>query len=1333
MALIAHFKFDGNTVDRVGTYSSNTATSITYTTSGKIDGAAIFNGSSSALTLSSTINIPSSANWTVSVWVKFTSTASMSIFSNSSGGPVGNDLRVESGRMMYWHYNGAWFIKQGNVVFNDGNWHHLAWVNFSNNKMNMYVDGVLDQNQIDSTQSGPGAVNQIGKNWTTNYFNGTMDDFRLYNDADLGKITSLNFNKRMVAHWPLIGNNTRDTSGNNRNASHTGRLVYTWYSHTFAAHANTEAELNAFFTPGANTTFGGTGIHATNVNFSTVTGGKPGYLPADSYSWMVEGDIIVPTTGSYSFGVDADDAADISINGVVIASWYGGHGFADDLGASHSGIISLPAGSHRFRARFEEIGGGDGIKAYWKKPGDAGFSLIPAENFSGILPAPGKIGLSATFNGTDTYLRTSTFQRVTGEEITVSAWFRQTNRTGYQQLVANRSTGGDYNWLLYFHTDDGSIQFHGTAQYKSTNIPALNQWNHVVATVNSSRVCKVYLNGALVQTVNSFEFGPSGSSFIHIGASFPGAEHFSGSMNDVRMYNYALSEYEVRELSKAKVLHYAFDDPSEEPTVNLIPNGSINSYPQIGNSHATYNVNQYNGDNYFSIGTIGSVTDNIVTLSTVGTAIHTYDVLNPQTTGGGVTAGTSYFIKKISATQFSLHAYNGSQDGSQGFTNPATGIFKVYDSIGLDQRVSINSTSFPTMWKGNAHLPNSALVKEIVPNCFNGHECIRLHTDHKTNGEIDGMAYGVNPQMETGSTYTYSFYYRAATAASVNTSVVFQVYTGTTWIYQSRTVTSQWNRFETTAVSPGNSTTYMYWFPQSRGKIDVSEIQVEKKPAATPFTTGTRNIGSTDRSGYGIHGDTDITNTPRYTTTAKIGAGAFNINGTGGAGVSGGIVTVPHSKAQINAGIDNPFTFSMWLRPSGTAIAVLIRKGGQFELYKTASNFVYRTWNPTSNDVTSAATYSANNWYHLVATHDGVSTGKLYINGVLDRTISRSGTPSSTTETLGIGAYPGREYAMDGIIDDFMFYGTELSLADVQALYQSRANLDNLGNVQIDEIDNTRSYFPTLPDYSTWTIGQTSATGWSRNGTTAENIIIARDNPVGQDDIVWATLGNDATSDDDGGFNGSSVPVDKTKKYRFSVWIKRENIGNGRTYFGCGWNTVSNLGAGEVLNGNPYFTNYISSEKSNIGEQWVLIIAHVHPTGYTGGTDTVSGFYDINGNKISSISTDYKWLTTTTTSLTRAYLFYSTSTTERQYFYRPRIDLLDGNEPSLQDLINCSDNPILLGKTIADINKKALFNSNGQALFRDIDEVTGTQNTGAQQEINNNGTLFINGEFSEVD
>ena len=49
-----------------------------------------------------------------------------------------------------------------------------------------------------------------------------------------------------------------------------------------------------------------------------------------------------------------------------------------------------------------------------------------------------------------------------------------------------------------------------------------------------------------------------------------------------------------------------------------------------------------------------------------------------------------------------------------------------------------------------------------------------------------------------------------------------------------------------------------------------------------------------------------------------------------------------------------------------------------------------------------------------------------------------------------------------------------------------------------------------------------------------------------------------------------------------------------------------------------------------------------------------------------------------------------------------------------------------------DYIQTKLFNENGIARFMDIDEVSGTSN-GQAAEIKVNGTLVIEGEFSEVD
>jgi len=299
-----------------------------------------------------------------------------------------------------------------------------------------------------------------------------------------------------------------------------------------------------------------------------------------------------------------------------------------------------------------------------------------------------------------------------------------------------------------------------------------------------------------------------------------------------------------------------------EPTTNLLPTPSINTLPTYGNSWGTYNTNQYNGGNYFSIGTISSVSSNIVT--TVGNhPLRTYDVVNPQTTGGGVTANVNYFVKKISNTQFSLHAYNSSQDGSQGYINTSTGYPVVWNSIALDQRVSINASSFPTMWWGYPHLPNSGLVKEIIPKGYTSPyagpktDCIRLNWI-RPDGVTDGMSYGVDASITPNQTVCCSFWMKAVSASAVGQVVQFYHYTygvtSATDYYMNATIgpLGEWRRYSYTFNSP-NNVAISYWFPGTGNMIvDIANIQIEQKTHATPFIAGTRSNtqGLLDISGY---------------------------------------------------------------------------------------------------------------------------------------------------------------------------------------------------------------------------------------------------------------------------------------------------------------------------------------------------------------------------------------------------------------------------------------------------------------------------------------------------
>ena len=198
-----------------------------------------------------------------------------------------------------------------------------------------------------------------------------------------------------------------------------------------------------------------------------------------------------------------------------------------------------------------------------------------------------------------------------------------------------------------------------------------------------------------------------------------------------------------------------------EPTNNIQPNDASSRFTS-SNTWGTYNTNQYNSNQYFSIGTISSVSNNIVTTSS-NHPFRTFDAVRPQTTGGGVNSGTNYFIKKLSDTTFTIHAYNSSQDGTQGYIR-SDGYHQVHESIATDTRVSINSTSFPTMWHGPAHLPNTCHVKELrVGGGYRrGTNALRVHVT-RTTGVDGGMSYGVQPSgVSQGDTVTSSWWARSS-------------------------------------------------------------------------------------------------------------------------------------------------------------------------------------------------------------------------------------------------------------------------------------------------------------------------------------------------------------------------------------------------------------------------------------------------------------------------------------------------------------------------------------------------------------------------------------------
>ncbi len=194
-----------------------------------------------------------------------------------------------------------------------------------------------------------------------------------------------------------------------------------------------------------------------------------------------------------------------------------------------------------------------------------------------------------------------------------------------------------------------------------------------------------------------------------------------------------------------------------------------------------------------------------------------------------------------------------------------------------------------------------------------------------------------------------------------------------------------------------------------------------------------------------------------------------------------------------------------------------------------------------------------------------------------------------------------------------------------------------------------------------WTVGQGGTPFFNKNGDASENKIALGPDPEGKLSLLW-TCGNDISRGADGGWYTDYLNVDKNIGYRYTVWVKRTGSHNGTTYHGT--RNVQSLAGTSISNNNPYF--WVGDLPQL--DTWYLIVGVIHPYQYTGEHTGVSGVYDQNGDKVLN-GNEFKWMSTTTKSSFRNYLYYSTDVNTNQFFWNPVVQKLDGNENTIEDLI----------------------------------------------------------------
>src|SRR3989344_4660568 len=192
----------------------------------------------------------------------------------------------------------------------------------------------------------------------------------------------------------------------------------------------------------------------------------------------------------------------------------------------------------------------------------------------------GKINSALNFDGTDDYVNLGNMN-VSGSGITIAAWVKadsfssaidtrfiskanSTSEQGHYWMLGQTNSGGDK--LRFRLKAGGSTQ---TLIASSGDLP-LNTWFHAIATYDGSTM-RLYKDGIEVGSVAKLGTIDIDTTIpANIGRNPDGSNHMDGAMDDVRIYNRALTVSDIQAL-------YAYTGgPPDTQSPSVVSSSQIN-------------------------------------------------------------------------------------------------------------------------------------------------------------------------------------------------------------------------------------------------------------------------------------------------------------------------------------------------------------------------------------------------------------------------------------------------------------------------------------------------------------------------------------------------------------------------------------------------------------------------------------------------------------------------------------------------------------------------------------------------------------------------------------
>jgi len=682
----------------------------------------------------------------------------------------------------------------------------------------------------------------------------------------------------------------------------------------------------------------------------------------------------------------------------------------------------------------------DGLVGYWKMDFNGSGDGVTVPDSSGNsnngltengangtgmnCTGAGKFGYGCDFDGSDDYVdagNPSTLQIT--QAITISAWVNVTSNKD-QRIVSKNGGGSNRGYQLRLDPGTSGPKAYlnvnasdcSTTDYSSgySSELTLGSWYQVTGVFISGKASQIYINGELQNqnTTVSTSFC-SGSADVNIGRRTAGSAYLDGLIDDVRIYNRALSASEVERLYKyapGPVAYYSFDEGSGTSLQDRSGNGNtgILGGDGAGTDVPTWGTGKYGGalsfdgsDDYVAIGDNTdfdySATDNLSFMAWVkldgvqpnSTSGHTYGTLVGKGTLSGTNPGFSIFTyDELSSVQI--------RDSSENSANIITG---------------------PNLNNGNWH--------HVAATVNRATQLLTLYTDGVLISTADTTAVGTLVNNDQKAQIGETLDSDSGTPRLFHLDGKIDDVRIYNYARTAEQIAEDMNAGHPAIGTPVGSAVGQWKFDEG---------------ALNTCSGGVNDF--CDSSGQG----NDLvfsTTTGGYSNSGKNGK-AFN--GTGAVWAS------KSDDADFDFAATDSFTIAGWIKSDASsnpgAVEYVVNKANAatagYALYTTTNGYVCigidddTSWGPDIASCNATSLYDSS-WHHLVAVRDTTADEtRIYIDG-----ISKDNDTDSTTATLANslslyiadrdGTDNGDEFSGD--IDELSIYRFAVTSDQVKLLY----------------------------------------------------------------------------------------------------------------------------------------------------------------------------------------------------------------------------------------------------------------------------------------------------------